>query len=138
MMMNHPHPRSSSAIRLVAPVIFHVTSILSSKVMCIYAGSVSISASAAQAEQSKQTQSRYLQCAHSLCKSAASVLLCIAQLTLCLLPGQSNTLTAAISRSTFGQIATQGKAPFVGIGHLIGLSRHYTASDTKLLSCVLQ
>ena len=55
---------------------------------------------------------------------------CIARLTLCLLPGQSNTLSAAILRSTFGQIPTQCKALFLGIGHLIGLAWHYTVSDT--------
>jgi len=41
-----------------------------------------------------------------------------------LLPGQSNTLSATLLRSTFGQIPTQGKAPFVGIGHLFGLALH--------------
>ncbi len=49
---------------------------------------------------------------------------CMAQLTLCLLPGQSNTLSAAISRSAFGQIPTQCKALFVGIGPLIDLAWH--------------
>ncbi len=123
--MNHQHRRSSSKARLVQAVFFHVMSIRSSKLVCLYAGSANVSASAAKAERSKQTQSRYLRCAHQRCKSAASVSWCIAQLTLCLLPGQSNTLSAAVSRSTFGQIPTQCKAPnFVGISHLIGLAWH--------------
>ena len=75
VMMNHQHPRSSSKASLVQAVLFHVMSICSSNLACIYAGSASISASAAKAEHSKQTQSRYLQCAHRLCKSAASVML---------------------------------------------------------------